>query len=324
MPARVFLALLIALLLLGALLTPFAAAQQIFPTFTPPPFIWTAVPQPTAANGCAAPLPLVVGATAYVSGGLFVRTQPNLSSPYVEYYEQAVTVTITDGPVCDGARYNWWKVSGPGNDGWVAEGQPGNYFISVGALPGEACGAAAGLTVGARAELLRDLRLRAAPSTAGLVLTVAPTGALAEVLEGPQCGDGYNWWRVRVVVLDVAYTGWMADAQPGGSRWLRAEGEADAPVCAPPLNLAIGSRAYVDYADRIPKNMRALPTEAGELVATLLDGIGFEVIGGPVCAEGYNWWQIRILSRPDVSGWLAEGGPQGYWIAPLRTQDRPV
>ena len=31
-------------------------------------------------------------------------------------------------------------------------------------------------------------------------------------------------------------------------------------------------------------------------------------------AEGYNWWQIRILSRPDVTGWLSEGGPQGYWI----------
>ena len=52
------------------------------------------------------------------------------------------------------------------------------------------------------------------------------------------------------------------------------------------------------------------------LIATLIDGIGFEILGAPICADGYNWWPVRILSRPDVQGWFAEGGPINYWITP--------
>jgi hypothetical protein len=335
MVKRLLILLLLALAALGlatslSLPQPATAAQieTSLPTFTliasPTQFIVT-TQIPSATPGCAAPLPLVNGAIVYVKGGVYVRTEPSASSPYVNYYTQSTTVTITGGPVCDGLHYNLWQVKGSGNDGWVAEGTPGYYFMRLGALPGPQCQSAVSLTVGKRALLLRDLNVHDQPSDSALILTVASTGQYVDVLEGPSCGEGsYNYWKIRVTVVGVSYTGWVADAQPGGNDWLISEDTLNAPVCASPLPLTVGMRAYLDYKDHTPKSLRSGPSTSAQLVATLLDGIGFDIIGGPICAGGYNWWQITIASRPDVSGWLAEGGPQGYWInAPAAAPTRP-
>jgi hypothetical protein len=335
MVKRLLILLLLALVVLGLLINLSLAQTIILPTPTnaatftliaSPTTYYVTTLIPTTTPGCAAPLPLVNGATAFVRAGVYIRTEPSASSPFVNYYTSSTAVTIIGGPVCDGLRYNWWQIKGPGNDGWVAEGSPANYFMHVGALPGPKCETAVNLTIGKTAQLLRDLKVHDQPADSALVITVASTGQQVDVLEGPQCGDDtYNWWKIRVIVVGVLYTGWVADRQPGGNDWLISVDVLNAPVCARPLPLAIGSHAYVDYKDHIPKNMRSGPSTDTQLVATLLDGIGFEVIGGPICAQGYNWWQISILSRPDVTGWLSEGGPQGYWISPLNIgPTRPV
>jgi hypothetical protein len=302
--------------------TPTSTPIPLTPT---PTLFYITTPMLSATPGCAAPLNMPVGTTAFVRGGVYVRNAATASSPWVNYYEEAVEVTIVGGPVCDGILYNWWQVRGPGNDGWVAEGVPGNYFIRVGALPaGSVCPTAATLTVGGRANTLRDLRVREQPNDTSLVLTVAPAGSLVEIVDGPECGGGYNWWQVRVVVVNVLYTGWAVDGN-AGAFWLQGEVTGDTSVCAPPLaSLAVGTQAYVDYNDHSPKSLRAAPDNEATLIASLLDGIGFEIIGGPICADSYNWWQVRILSRPDVSGWLAEGGPQGYWVTAIEDELNPI
>ncbi len=334
---RLLVVLFLAVLGLGLLTNlSFSSAAQVTlsptvtqaPTFTPigsPTvyYVTTLVPSPTP--GCAAPLPFIVGQLVFVKPGVFIRTQPNASSPYVNYYTSSTTDTIVSGPVCDGIRYNWWQVKGPENDGWVAEGSPGDYWISGGQTPGPHCQTAINLIVGKRAKLLRDLKVHDQPADAALVLTVASSGQFVPVLEGPTCGaDLFNWWKIQVTVENVVYTGWVADAQPGGNDWMISEDALNAPVCAPPLPLTIGSDGYVNYTDHKPKNLRSGPSNESQLVATLLDGIGFQIIAGPVCADGYNWWQISILSRPDVTGWLAEGGPDAYWIqSPSMGPTRP-
>jgi uncharacterized protein YraI len=285
--------------------TPFAAgpAPTIF-------FITTVMP--TGTPGCPAPLPLAPGFSAVVSGGVYVRTGPSASTPFVNYYPEAVTVTIQEGPVCDGSLFNWWRVSGPGQDGWVAEGRDNNYLMRAGDAPtGTLCEAPVSLTVGGQTLLQFGVRVRQEPAIRSLVLTVAPAGATAAVLEGPICEDGYNWWRVNVVVAGIAYSGWMADF--GNGQTLIADAAALPPqeCTAPRRRLAIGITAYVDYNDGIPKNMRVGPGLEYEVAATLLDGIGFTVLEGPVCMDGYNWWRIQILPRPDVIGWLADA-----WITP--------
>ncbi len=314
-----------------------ALAQTATPTPLPAPtlpplilapnvFVSPAAPAGPPTPGCAAPLGLVPGALAAVRGGTYVRAEPDGSSPWVNYYQEAVEVTIAEGPVCDGQRYNWWRVRGPGNDGWVAEGVPGGYFMRLLALPEDPnqCEPAANLTAGARFRLLRDLRVRESADPEALVLTVAPLGELVTVVEGPVCAGNYNWWRIQVIVVNVLYTGWVADRGTDGTPYVEDEFTVDAPVCASPLRLTVGGQAYVNYKGSDLKNLRAAPSTNATLVASLLDGIGLEIIGGPVCADGYNWWQVRVLSRPDVSGWFAEGGPAAYWLTPLRDDLNPV
>ncbi|MEZ4672411.1 MAG: SH3 domain-containing protein [Anaerolineae bacterium] len=317
------LALLAALALATSGLVMAQATITPIPTLTPigysataaPTIFYVTTPILTPTPGCpVASLGMVIGQQATVRGGTYVRNGPSASTPFVNYYEEAVTVTIVEGPVCD-EHFFWWRVRGPGNDGWVAEGTPQQYFMRPGALPANvACPEPAVLTVGSQMRLLTGVRVRAEASRGGLVLTVAPAGSLADVLEGPTCAGGYNWWRIRVSVLDVVHTGWVADGFEGVTLVIDAEATPE-PECGPAANLRVGGQGYVQYIDQIPKNMRQAPDLDSEVEATLLDGIGFTIIGGPVCADGYNWWQIQILSRPDVVGWLADN-----WITLLKPE----
>ena len=87
------------------------------------------------------------------------------------------------------------------------------------------------------------------------------------------------------------------------------------PVCAPPIRrLGVGGLGYVNYRDHRPKNLRDARGLNAPVLYALVDGIGFQVIGGPVCRDSINWWNIQILGRGDVTGWFAEGGPGDYWI----------
>jgi hypothetical protein len=324
---RLIIPLLLLLMLLLAGLSSLVSAQTVatatplgfVPTIGPTVFyVTTLTPIPTP--GCAVPLPLVKGQSAYVKGGMYVRNQASESSPWVNYYQKEVVVTITDGPVCSDQRYNWWKVKGPGNDGWVAEGTPSQYFMRPGPAPvGSFCTDVADLTVGQQTRLRLGVKVHQTASIDGLVLTVAPIDSIADVLAGPNCSNGYNWWQIRVVVLNVVYTGWVADGE-NGITLLEDPNAPPTPVCGPARSLRIGMTGYVQYIDQIPKNMRVAPNIKSEIAATLLDGIGFTIIDGPVCADGYNWWRIQILSRPDVTGWFSD-----QWIAGVKPEkERPL
>lgn len=38
------------------------------------------------------------------------------------------------------------------------------------------------------------------------------------------------------------------------------------------------------------------------------------IMAGPVCANGYNWWEVVGTGE---AGWVAEGRPENYWLVPL-------
>lgn len=46
-------------------------------------------------------------------------------------------------------------------------------------------------------------------------------------------------------------------------------------------------------------------------IGSARSGVSFDVVGGPVCADGYWWWQIDYQG---TVGWTAEGTSQGNWI----------
>jgi hypothetical protein len=81
---------------------------------------------------------------------------------------------------------------------------------------------------------------------------------------------------------------------------LTAQPEATVP---PATGLAVGRTAYVRQGGQ-PLNLRERPSVAldSQVQASLEPGTAVEVIGGPVTADGYEWWQVRAGG---VEGWCA-------------------
>ncbi len=288
-------------------------------------FLFSTMPAVAAADSaCPTPKTLTVGQPVFTRPGVFIRNLPSLSGGQVGYYPTSVTLTITGGSVCaDGL--NWWPVRTPGNPGWVAEATPDMVLLFPDTTfdNGHNCPTALGLTIGGQATLLETMRLRADPDKSGRVLTVLNKNLPVFILAGPTCADGLNWWQVRAQYSNTTSTvdGWLAEA--ANDTTLLTAGESGAPTVAaqcPPTyyRLSTGIRAVVTYQDNKPKNLRAQPGLGAISLTSLLKGVEVDIIGGPTCVDGLNWWQLRIVGQPDIVGWLAEGGTAAnQWLRPL-------
>jgi dipeptidyl aminopeptidase/acylaminoacyl peptidase len=87
----------------------------------------------------------------------------------------------------------------------------------------------------------------------------------------------------------------------------------DGTVCAgaPASRLVIGSQGRATPGS--PTNIRSTPSTRGTFVGQLLEGQIFDVLDGPICADGYAWWEIDLEG---MAGWAAEGQPREYWMEP--------
>lgn len=81
---------------------------------------------------------------------------------------------------------------------------------------------------------------------------------------------------------------------------------------APPPRLVRGEMGMVTPGQ--PNNVREQPTKTAQVVGQLQPGDVFDIWDGPVCAEGYNWWQVR--TGADLFGWTPEGSGSDYWLTP--------
>jgi hypothetical protein len=269
--------------------------------------------------GCGPTLPLAPGSRINTRPGIYIRNLPTLSGGIAEYLDSSITFRVVGGPVCaDGL--NWWQVRGPVNfnPGWVAEREAadGRYLIfPADPDPAAACTEPLNLVPGSRVPLLNGVRIRQEPNLSGLVLTVAPQGEVVTVISGPECVDELNWWQVQVPFAGIIVQGWMAEGYPERDFVRDPDLPDPSEICGPPIPLKIGNRASVNVEDFRPKNLRAAPGRQAPVLYALIEGIAFDVIGGPVCADNLNWWQIQIVARPEVTGWLAEGGPGNLAIS---------
>lgn len=317
----------IRLLLLIGLGAVFAAAlltsaeqpsrAQDFPTPTPV-FVGTFRAPTATLEFCREPRSFRPGDTVVLIPGIALRVAPTADSALLEQFNDRREFTVLDGPVCRGG-FNWWQLRGHGYVGWAAEGRGDFYWLSfvrardTGILP---CRTPQRLAAGSRFLLNYNVRIRTEPSLAALTLTVVPSGDSVTILEGsPTCEDGYNWWRVRAVVVGITYDGWMAESSRAGDDiYIAQPPRPDGSICDFPLRLRIGDSARVNYQDGVPKRLRTAPSLDAPVLYDLVKGVPLEIIGGPVCANTYNWWQVRVLASTPVEGWLAEGGPAQYWI----------
>lgn len=79
-----------------------------------------------------------------------------------------------------------------------------------------------------------------------------------------------------------------------------------------PPQLSVGGQGMMLPGD--PNNVRSQPGTAFDVVGRMPAGDTFRVTAGPVCADGYVWWQVEY---DDITGWTAEGDAAGYWLAPV-------
>lgn len=328
---RIYAFTLLLILGMALMLLPAAAAQTLIPTFTPLPTYTTLptitiIPPSYTPPGCFPSLGFGRGTFVVLDPGVNVRNIPSLSGAVVNYYVDAVVLTIVDGPVCANG-YNWWRVEGSGNPGWVIEGRPERYFltaISPTVDPSTICFTPLSLTVGERARVITGIRVHTRADLSSLVMTVVPLGSLIDVLRGPVCAGQINWWQVRVPFGNTTIVGWVGEGYPE-NYWLETElpTPTPTPYCPRPLRLDLGTRVGIVYDDAIARSLRAAPSRSAVLVERLIGGVALELIGGPLCADGYNWWQVRIVTT-DITGWVAEGRPGAYWFDVIFEEPTPT
>jgi hypothetical protein len=296
-----------------------------FPTITPLPTATPLItPSPTpAAPGCDTAFPIEIGGFVTVRPGVTVRAEPSINGPIVETLPENREFIVLDGPVC-GDNYQWWRIRGGGINGWVAERNRALDFIRfifppVDSTPG--CEPPFNLEAGQVVDLNTGVRVREEPNLNGLVLTVAQINTPVTILsDEPTCGDGLNWRRVQVTVVGTRYEGWMVEGT-AFAEYVALPTTDPGLICYPPINLESGDRRRVRYYDDQPKALRAGPGRDEELLFSLVNGVPFEILDGPVCANGQNYWRVRILASFEPVGWLAEGPRPNYWSRPFTSED---
>jgi hypothetical protein len=177
-------------------------------------------PPPTPI-GCSPAPRLQVNTSAYVIPGPsnVIRSAPGTAgnSTVIGQIPGGAFFFITGGPQCGNDGRYWWSINYQGINGWTAEGEGANYWVSpfvcsnspVSRLvPGKA-----GRVTPGPANVIRS-----APGTgnASTVIGEIAAGQTFNVIGGPQCGnDGRTWWQIQYGGL----TGWTAEGD-GGVYWL--------------------------------------------------------------------------------------------------------
>jgi uncharacterized protein YgiM (DUF1202 family) len=126
---------------------------------------------------------LAVGMTAEISSDhVNIRSKASLSAAVEGQLFPGDTVEIVAGPVmADG--YAWFDVKGRWS-GWTVD----KWLTAT---------SASDIAVGSTVRVFGgELNLRSGPSTSDEIAEVLPDGAVVEVLDGPQSGDGHDWYRV--------------------------------------------------------------------------------------------------------------------------------
>lgn len=72
----------------------------------------------------------------------------------------------------------------------------------------------------------------------------------------------------------------------------------------PPRLLRVGMTALVQTTGGEILNLRAEPTRQSAILLYLENGMRVQIIAGPLEAEGYVWWRVRLESG--LEGWAVE------------------
>jgi serine/threonine-protein kinase len=156
-----------------------------------------------------------------------IRQSPGTSAATLRSISPGQMFWVASGPVCANS-INWWQIIGYDLNGlwngWIAEGQSGQYWIEpYNTGPIDCPGAPPPRLVpgeGGRVTVSPPLpsRVRSAPTTAeSNVIGQLQPGETFDVVSGPVCDEAneWRWW----LVSNVRIEGWVAEG-PLGEYWM--------------------------------------------------------------------------------------------------------
>ncbi len=83
-----------------------------------------------------------------------------------------------------------------------------------------------------------------------------------------------------------------------------------------PSRLAISTYARTTAPQGQTLRLRAAPGLDAASVGRLAGGVQVLVLAGPICADGYTWWQVA--AEDGLTGWAAEGQGNITYLEPVR------
>ncbi len=83
-----------------------------------------------------------------------------------------------------------------------------------------------------------------------------------------------------------------------------------------PSRLKVGMKAYVTEDPPLPNRLRADANVRAEILGEIGPGESMLITGGPLCIDGWVWWQVRA-DKDGLEGWTSEGKKGEYWLVPV-------
>jgi hypothetical protein len=282
--------------------------------------------------------PITVGDEVTVIGEalvLMIYSEPDTMSPIVEATVSGITLTVIGGPEDDGETI-WWQVrSLSGSEGWIQYLINGEASIGIPSRSQDSIDPDEELTIGELATVVIDtyVLMYEEPDASSAPMEALVSGVQVMLLDGPEDVDDQRWWYVE---SPSGNEGWLQETLDGNqilnslrAMLLRTVTPTPSPtpfrtvtpvptltpiVCPGSLPAMFTVGDYVRISPGPPNNLRSGPTLNSRIVGQLQASTELEIVGGPVCADGYTWWQVRRLRQ---EGWTAQGDHNEYWLESL-------
>lgn len=86
-----------------------------------------------------------------------------------------------------------------------------------------------------------------------------------------------------------------------------------------PSRLEVGKYAYVATEPPLDQRVRKGPGSDYSIVGYIAPGNSMKILDGPYCAyDGWVWWKVQSIKKPDLIGWTSEGDDV-YWLIPCNS-----
>ncbi len=181
------------------------------------------------------------------------------------------------------------------------------------------CDGLTGITVGSFVSVTagQPNNVRSVPDLESEIIGQFPTGAVAQIIGGPICSDGFRWWRISNEVL----SGWTAEGDDGVPWLAHLTQSPFLNNCPLPPRLISGQQGRVLPGD--PNALRNGPdTSNTQVIGRILGNERFWVLGPSICGTDRRRWYP--VNANGILGWTAEGENATYWVEPLPSDLPPI